>query len=390
MKTLAIVVNYKSAPLTLKAVESVLSAASLGPIEVAVVDNSEDEPEALRLRQGLPPTVRLWISPENIGFARACNRALDGFQGEAILLINPDARLLSGCLKQLQKTLFSDKKRAAVSPQIFWDDGLTFYLPPSCPPALFEFQSLLNAWGPGTNVRRLLSCLWRRHAIKVWRSERPIHVRNLTGGLVLLKMEAVQRAGGLFDPRFFLYFEDTDLFIRLRKTGYDLAFEPRAMAIHHYDQCGAEDLKGKRASMAVSLPIFLEKHGGRWACYLRKVLRYLPPSGERQAEGSVRTHEFTTPFTIEIPHFLHGAWLFEWSPNPDFIPSAGMFGKGPHMEFHKKYWELLAPGRYFGRLGRPSRCETGFLEFSWRLSGTEGAEGRREVQWGSGQQGTWN
>lgn len=50
---------------------------------------------------------------------------------------------------------------------------------------------------------------------------------------------------------------------------------------------------------------------------------------------------------------LRDGWLFEVSPNANFIPSAGRFGAGPLMEFPKECWRISAPGRYFGRLGRP-------------------------------------
>jgi GT2 family glycosyltransferase len=315
LKTLAIVVNYKVAGLTLRAVQSVLDSASLGPVHVVVVDNSEDKEEAERLRSNLPSGVELLVSQENIGFGRACNQAFEEFPEELILLLNPDARLFPGCLARLQKTLLSNKRVAAVGPRIFWDEESKFCLPPSYPPNLFIFQPVLATWGPQAKINRLISALWRRHSIKVWRSKRPVKANNLSGGHVLLKRKAVRRVGGLFDPRFFLYFEDTDLFVRLRKAGYSLIIDPRAEAIHYYDQCGQHNWQEKRALMVMSHRIFLEN--------------------------------------LEVPEKLRKGWLFELSPNPDFVPSAGRFGKGSCMDFPENCWAMLAPGQYFGRLGSP-------------------------------------
>jgi GT2 family glycosyltransferase len=186
LKTLAIIVNYKAAGLTLQAVQSVKDSASLGPVQVVVVDNSEDKDEAERLRLNLPSGVVLRVSPENIGFGRACNLAFERFPGELILLLNPDARLFPGCLARLQKTLLSDKRVAAVGPRIFWDEGSKFCLPPSYPPNLFIFQPVLATWGPQAKINRLISALWRRHSIKVWRSKPVRHrlcLRRMPGGL---------------------------------------------------------------------------------------------------------------------------------------------------------------------------------------------------------------
>lgn len=355
MKTLAIIVNYKSAALTKQAVQSILDAESLGMVRVVVVDNSEEKEEAERLRSCLPPGVFLLVSPQNIGFGSACNLAYERFNGDQILLINPDARLLPGCLLRLQKTLSSSEKVGAVSPQIFWDDGLKFYLPPSIPPLLFEFQYLFDAWGPHSPISRLLSVIWRYHSIKVWRSKKPVRVNNLSGGLVLLKRDAVRKAGGLFDPRFFLYFEDIDLFIRLRKAGYSLAIEPRAKAVHYYDQCGREDWGRKRLLMAQSRIVFLDKHSKSLKSSVRKIMDQFMTCSEGENHRGPKV-DFTAPFVLEVPAHLQNGWLFEASPNLAFTPSTGRFGRGPLVDFSERYVSMLAPGRYFGRLGDPSRC----------------------------------
>lgn len=364
MKTLAIIVNYKSADLTLRAVQSVLESTSLGPVRVVVVDNSEDGDEAEGLRQGLPPGVALRVSPENIGFGRACNLAFEQFDGDQILLLNPDARLLPDCLLRLQKTLLSSKNIGAVSPQIFWDDGLKFYLPPSSPLFYLDFQAFFDSWGPQSPISRLLSAVWRYHCIKVWRSKKPVKVNNLSGGLVLLKRAVVRKAGGLFDPRFFLYFEDTDLFIRLRKAGYTLLIEPKAKAIHYYDQCGQVDREPKRLHMARSHLLLLEKHCKGLKPRIRKIMDHLVPPATGERNQALQPH-FTSPFVLEVPAHLHKRWLLEVSPNPVFTPSAGRFGKGPLVDFTEEYWSMLAPGQYFGRLGSPAGFRDCSRVISW-------------------------
>jgi GT2 family glycosyltransferase len=363
LKTLVIIVNYKSVALTRKAAESALTSESVGPVHVVVVDNTASEGEAHRLRSELPLSVTLRINAGNRGFGVACNQAFDEFSGEGILLMNPDARLEPGCLSQLQKTLFSDRHIAAVSPQLFWDDDHTFYLPPPYPTALFEFRDLLISLGSRAFVNRIISLLWRKRSIKIWQSKKPVAVGNLSGGLALLKRSAVKKAGGLFDPRFFLYFEDTDLFLRLRKSGYNVLIDPKARAIHHYDQCGQDQWRTKRSLMAESYALFLEKHRNIWQSPFKRLLNGFsrPDSGA----GDSNLPVFNMPFSLKVPPALEKGWLFEWSPNPDLTPSAGRFGVGPKMDFPENCWKMLAPGKYFGRLGGLKRFVEPFQQVSW-------------------------
>jgi GT2 family glycosyltransferase len=366
METLALIVNYQLADLTVQAVHSVLDSDSFGPCRVVVVDNSEDSVEASRLRSLLPEGVELLVPPQNLGFGRACNLALERFAGDFMLLLNPDARLLPGCLARLQQTLLEGENVAAAGPQVFWDDTCDYYLPPPSPPFMFLFAPALAEMSPGSWVKKLMNAVWRRHAVKIWRSEAPIKTGNLSGGHVLLKREAVERAGGLFDPSFFLYFEDTDLFMRLRRAGYLLIFDTRAKVVHYYDQSAQHDTGIKRRLFTKSHELFRQKHvtGGKsWFYGLLQQLSSFSKGGQ----GEQYLPLFTAPFRLEVPSSAWDNWLFEWSPVPECMPAAGMFGRGKFLDFTAEYWNLLAPGRYYGRLGRPGIMGPYFHRVSWEV-----------------------
>jgi GT2 family glycosyltransferase len=365
--TLVIIVNYKAARLTLEAVRSVFDSSSLGPVRVAVVDNSEDNKESEILEANLGSKIELYVSPKNLGFGRACQYAYDKCPGEEdVLLLNPDARLLPGSLARLQKTLFSWNKSAAVAPRVYWGGDMPFQLPPSCPPALFMWQPIFEKWS--RNASKIVSSWWRYHSIRIWRSTGPLKVPNLSGGVVLLKRKAVQEAGGLFDPRFFLYFEDTDLFIRLKKAKYVLMVEPRAEAVHNYDQCAQYMWEEKRALMAKSQKLFMHKYCNGWKGGVIELLsnKQRPAYGDQLLNG---IPEFTAPFHLRVPpRWQKPGWLFEWSPNLNFVPSMGFFGSGPAMKFTRQSWSMQTPGRYFGRLGRAKGFGRDARVVSWVVS----------------------
>jgi len=364
IRTLAIVVNYHSAALSLEAVRSVLSSRSLGPVQVVVADNSTDEAEAAYLRNHLPDTVVLRVNAENMGFGRACNAVADAHDAELILLLNPDARLLPDCLIRLQQTLLSSRRMGAAGPQIYWDQENGYFLPPSYPPMLLWIEPVVSIGGPNSRPGRLLSAIWRRFAVYIWKANSPVQVTNLSGGHVLLKKEAVVTAGGLFDPRFFLYYEDTDLFVRLRNAGYRLVVEPRAEVVHLYDQCDPRRLSDKRSHMMASQRLFQEKYVTGWKRYLNRLAARFRKEMKISIEPEVKP-TYGSPFRVSVPDNLAGGWLFEWSPHPNFIPAAGKFGAGAHVTFAENEWRLLSPGVYYGRLGSTTGWGGPVLEITW-------------------------
>lgn len=369
MKTLAIIVNYHSAPLTSKAAVSVLASEHIGSLQVVVVDNSCDLSEASRLKELLPEGVILIVNDINMGFGQACNKAFQACDSDFVLLLNPDAVLLPGCLLNLQQALMRSERIGAAGPRIFWDHELEYHLPPSYPDLFLWIHPLFSRlkW-------RLLSDCWRYFSMKVWKATHSIPVLNLSGGHVLIRSKAAAAAGGLFDPAFFLYYEDTDLFVRIRQAGYSLQVVPSAKAVHFYDQCDQKNWKQKRKLMADSHSVYMQKHSKGW----KKILYNLAIRDIFKSIGNkIRsTHSENIPcygsaFSLKIPESICNGWLFEWSPNPDFIPSIGKFGTGAELIFPVNMAKLLAPGRYYGRIGDCRRFMASYQFITWVIEESE-------------------
>lgn len=353
-KTTAVIVNYFSASFALEAARSVLNSSSLGEVRIVVVDNSCDLQEESQLMTGLPREAWLVVNSINVGYGQACNQVLQDSDSDFFLILNPDAMLMQGALARLQQILLSDYKIGAVSPQAFWDEDKKYFLPPAHAPVLFFVQPDLIRSGSNSIAYRLISWLWRCYSLRVWTADRPLAVNNLCGGHVLVRRQAAIDAGGLFDPSFFVYFEDTDLFLRIQRSGYKLVIDPRAKAVHHYDQCDPENRVQKRVLMEQAYSQFVHKHRSAWYALNTKLCAGLGRISKiPQAEQVLYVDH---PEQIQVPEFLQGnRWLLEWSPNKDFIPAVGYFSSGERLNFSDDCIKKLASGKYFFRFGRPRR-----------------------------------
>lgn len=354
-KTTAIIVNFFSAKFTLAAVNSILFSRSVGPVETVVVDNSCDVRERNTLQANLPPQASLVVSSDNIGFGRACNLVFEASDSDFYLLLNPDAYLVGQALWQMQQVLLNNPKAGAVSPQAYWDDECNFFIPPAQSPLIFLLQPEINHLEINSYLKIISTSFWRNYSIKVWKASSPVETNNICGGHVLIKREAIEYAGGLFDPAFFLYFEDTDLFMRIKRAGYQLLLQPKAKAVHYYNQCAPDSYAYKQLQMRTSHRLFVEKHLDLKLNILKKLLITVNKNkGDKRKRYPNSETLIGNPLDMTVPTRLQKDWLFEWSPSRDFIPSVGYFGKGDKMTFPQLYCDNLAPGKYFFRFGEPS------------------------------------
>ncbi len=343
----ALLVNWFSAADVIRAVRSV--QAQPVPCEVIVVDNSVDGAQQDLLRQALGDTVRLVCNDGNTGFAAACNQAYALTSAATILLLNPDAYLLPDALPRLLQALQQLPQAGAVAPRVFWEEEKRFYMPPSTFPAPWDYAlSLLVPFSP-----RLAS--WRsrhfaRQARRYWQTTVPLRVHALSGGHVLLQRQAIEAAGGLFDARFFLYWEDSDLMQRLRAAGYSLWLVPQAHAVHAYTHH-----PDKSQRLGAGWPPYHAKHLAHHpglrvlervlAC--RPAPKTAPPHGGRlptlmpDAQGDL---------VVEVPPAWSTGWCLEVSVNPDLIPAIGVWGQGTQARVGQSLCQRLAGQRLYVRL----------------------------------------
>lgn len=198
---------------------------SLGPpraeLEVLLVDNASSDGSPALVREAFP-WMRVLAQAVNLGFGAANNLAAASAAGESLLLLNADAWLEPGALGRLADRLESDDRLALVAPRLLYPDGRRqFSWSPERGVLGEALQQLRNphearAWVHGPAAR-----LASRIAGPLW----------YTAACVLLRAVAFREVGG-FDERFFMYFEDVDLCLRLRAAGWRLADEPAAVARH--------------------------------------------------------------------------------------------------------------------------------------------------------------
>lgn len=355
MSCIAILVNYHSSSLIFEAVASLLGDSACD--EIHVVDNSVSNVEADCLLAHLPPSVHLTIAKENLGFAGACNLIFASTQSDYVLLLNPDARLFPGALQKMLALAASSTTIGAVGPRVYWDEQKSFPLPPTTfPSSSGQILEQLSRLFP--RLLQLRSLWFRYGSIKQWRAQRAFRVGALSGGHVLLSRPAAIAAGGLFDPAFFMYWEDTDLMRRLRTAGFALYLEPGASCLHRYEHSPEKDLL-----IAGGWPAYAKKYfSGRFWRVANRFFNFLETSeGVQRNWPVIELRQADIHFSL--PKELHSAWLIEFSPSPAFIPAMGRLGSGELAEIPACCVTNFRGMDFFIRVSDPGRINSPMLHW---------------------------
>lgn len=344
-----IVVNYFCAPLTLRAARSFFEQCPDG--QLLVVDNSTNALEADALRAGLPTGARLIEPGSNTGFATACNLAFEYCDHDFVLLLNPDALLAQHCVKHLLQTMQAQRDLGAVSPLQFWDQAHNWLLPATWRPTGIGMWSLAYALQSSRNAQRL-SMAYRALALPLWTPSdlSTVTQRALSGGLLMVRRAAVASVGQLFDPTFFMFYEDSDLCLRLRRKGWRLAIDKRATAVHEWLNA---DHKEPLMSASHAKYFAMHYHGrGQWEKRIKRLSPDRNLSNPLGAQGLARGTQ-----ALDVPGPWQNHWLLEASPSNLMIPALAMPGSGPVLRLD---WSLLARlgehKRLFMRLGPAYRA----------------------------------
>ncbi|MFZ5775274.1 MAG: glycosyltransferase [Thermodesulfobacteriota bacterium] len=335
-----IIVNFRCHEETLGAVASV---SPWGHGRIWVVDNSEDGEEAARLAQALKkhPEAQLLVAERNLGFGQGCNLAYGRSSAEHVLLLNPDARIAVPDVELLARSMGENPEWGALSPNTYWDAERRFLLPPPFPMTPASRLGMVLASRLPRRMLRAMA-LWRLNRLRRRTAGRqPFAVPFLVGAVLLVRRAAVDRAGGLFDPAFFMFYEDTDLSLRLRRHGYRLGIVPAATAVHGYRHKAY-----KLAMMEKSEKIYYQKHFP--AVYRRS-------GGLARIDGLARRLDWRALAAMDLGRVGGAEQIASRMGDlkvvalglPPLLAAVLFRALGEEaLVFSSQEWEMLEPGRY--------------------------------------------
>ena len=159
--------------------------------------------------------VRLVEAQANLGFGGGCNLGASVARGEYLVLLNDDCIVAPGWLEWLVSTADANPQAAAVGSLVLFPDG-----------RIQEAGSVIWADGSTMPVGRNLpgnSLEW--HFVR--------QVDYVSACSLLVTRRAWDQVGG-FDVDYHpAYYEDVDLCLALRESGYQVLLEPRSRVWHH-------------------------------------------------------------------------------------------------------------------------------------------------------------
>ena len=190
-------------------------------LEVIVVDNASKENEASIIEQRYP-MVKVIRSPQNLGFAGGNNLGIKAAHGEYLFFLNNDTvlRHQTSDIRPLIDRLESSDKIGAVCPKIRFS---------------WEHHPIQYA-----GYTPLSPITMRNHAIGFGEDDHgqydtPHPTPYAHGAAMMVKREVIDKAG-LMPECYFLYYEELDWSMMIRRAGYDIWYEPACTIYHKESQ----------------------------------------------------------------------------------------------------------------------------------------------------------
>lgn len=221
-----ILVSYNTRDLTLECLRSVFQQTAGIESEVIVVDNASADGSTEAITAAYPKAKIIPLA-ENVGFARGSNLGAVHSRGRYLLFLNPDTVVLDGAIRNLLAFADAHPRAGLYGGRSLDLDGVVNA--DCCLGFPTLWSTFCAVFGFSTLFRR--NRLYDPESLGSWPRDSVRTVDVITGCFLMVCAD-VWRALGGFDPRFFMYCEETDLCLRAKQAGYRPLFTPDAQVIH--------------------------------------------------------------------------------------------------------------------------------------------------------------
>lgn len=215
-------------------------------LEVIVVDNNSSDGTVDLLESYTKSSTNFILIKNKCikNFSENNNIAINKASGKIILILNPDTIIHENTLEYMVRYLLKNPSVGAATCKLLYLNGDFQDCARRYIKVKYIINSRLKSWGICYSKNNYQEYIMSKDTDKV-----PKSVDYILGACMFVKME-VFKSVGIFDERFLLYGEDTDLCYRIKQKGWDIHYVPAVSITHLYARSGAKKI--------FSMPAFLQ------------------------------------------------------------------------------------------------------------------------------------
>lgn len=234
LRVLVVILNYRTADLTIDCLTSLVPEVAHHPeIHVVVADNASGDDSLLRIEAAITEHGWNWVTllplDRNGGFAFGNNVPLrwaleSPHPPDYFLLLNPDTIVRSGAIVLLIEFLQTHPEVGIVGSRLEDPDGT-----PQC--SAFRFHSL---WGEVESTLRFgpISRLLHQYQVPLLPiTDQPHRVDWVSGASLMIRRQVLDQVG-LMDENYFMYYEETDFCLMAQQAGWPCWYVPQSRVVH--------------------------------------------------------------------------------------------------------------------------------------------------------------
>jgi len=222
-----IIVSYNTKELTRNCLRSILAQTKDIDFEIWVVDNASTDGSAEMIRKEFPQ-IKIIENQKNLGFGKANNVAIRKSWAKYIFCLNPDTILLNNAVK-----IFYDFMENAKNKNVGCCGGNLYNKDMTLQISYGNFPSLKQIVFEQFGLSKIFKNYYEKDlsaGVKSYDNQIK-EVDYISGADMFIRRSALDEIG-LFDPDFFLYYEETELSYRMNQKGFKSIIVPQARIIH--------------------------------------------------------------------------------------------------------------------------------------------------------------
>ena len=209
-----VILNYNTIEVTCEFIEST-KKLTYPNFEIILVDNASkhDPTEIISSRY---PEVILIVNKINLGFSGGNNVGIMESKGSFYFIVNNDTEVTPDLLERLLEPFAMDASIGVVSPKIRYFSS----------PKVIQYAGFTEV-NPFTGRNRLIG----EKELDMGQHDTPGFTAYTHGAAMMVKKEVVDKVG-LLPDLFFVYYEELDWSAHIRRAGYKIYYQPKALVYH--------------------------------------------------------------------------------------------------------------------------------------------------------------